>query len=366
MSDDAAKDLIRATLDSARSLLAQVEPPKLSEADTKANFIEPIIAALGWQGIGQVTREFHVKSSGEYIDFLLRGPSGPVLAIEAKPLQAELTEKAAAQLVQYCVIEGIEWAALTNARELQYFNTFLKGNLESKRVITLDLLAFTSDDEFDILFDMLFRLSRRSLTSADARQWLNRKRLDAAMRDMLLDQQSAVVRLIRRNLNDLDIKATPSDITHWVHETLSGAAPKKTIASSSPAPSPRKALNTAGPTEPVAGQTPDADSSVAPGKMPVNFGVKLRDLVEAGFLEPDAQLVLVWGGADRARARLMQDGSLQYDGQIVKSLSDKRFAQLLGNTSLNGWTAWYVESTQGRTQLANVRSQFLETQAAGG
>src|SRR5215211_5403787 len=99
---DDAKVEVRATLEAVRSFLAQEAPPRLSEADTKANFVEPIIAALGWKGIGQVIREHYVKSSGEFIDYLLSGPSGPLLAIEAKPLQSDLTEKASAQLVQYC------------------------------------------------------------------------------------------------------------------------------------------------------------------------------------------------------------------------------------------------------------------------
>ena len=76
----------------------------------------------------------------------MAGPSGPLLAIEAKPLQTDLTDKHAAQLIQYCAVEGIEWAALTNGRELQFFNTFLKPDLAAKRVLRLDLLAFNSDD----------------------------------------------------------------------------------------------------------------------------------------------------------------------------------------------------------------------------
>ncbi len=159
-----AKEAVRQTLDQVKAFLAQESPPKLSEADTKANFIEPIIAALGWEGIGVVTREYYVRNSQEFIDYVMAGPHGPLLAIEAKPLRTDLSDKHAAQLVQYCAVEGIEWAALTNGRELQFFNTFLKPDLAAKRVLRLDLLAFNSDAEFDALFAQVWQLSRESMT----------------------------------------------------------------------------------------------------------------------------------------------------------------------------------------------------------
>ena len=45
--DSAARELIRLLLSQTKAFLAQESPPRLSESDTKANFIEPIIAALG-------------------------------------------------------------------------------------------------------------------------------------------------------------------------------------------------------------------------------------------------------------------------------------------------------------------------------
>ncbi len=106
-----ARAAVQRTLARVKAFLAQENPPRLSEADTKANFIEPTVAALGWEGIGVVTREYYVRNSQEFIDYVMAGPSGPLLAIEAKPLQTDLTDKHAAQLIQSCAVEGIEWAA---------------------------------------------------------------------------------------------------------------------------------------------------------------------------------------------------------------------------------------------------------------
>ncbi len=105
---DDAKDAIKRTLGEVKAFLAQEAPPRLSEADTKAHFIEPLVRALGWEGIGVVTREYYVRNSQEFIDYALKGPAGLLMAIEAKTIQTELADKHAAQLIQYCAVEGIE------------------------------------------------------------------------------------------------------------------------------------------------------------------------------------------------------------------------------------------------------------------
>lgn len=220
-----AKDVVRKRLGQVKAFLAQEAPPKLSESDTKANFIEPIISALGWEGIGVVTREYYVKNSQEFIDYVMAGPSGLLLAIEAKPLQTELTDKHAAQLIQYCAVEGIEWAALTNGRELQFFNSFLKPDLGAKRVLRLDLLAFNSDAEFDALFSQIWQLSRESMTTpSGVRTWLNQRRLDATLRGVLLDSSSPIFRQLRKVLADAEVTATTQDIAQWFRRHLSPQA----------------------------------------------------------------------------------------------------------------------------------------------
>ncbi|HVB63339.1 MAG TPA: type I restriction enzyme HsdR N-terminal domain-containing protein, partial [Nitrolancea sp.] len=186
-----------------------------------------MIAALGWSGIGIVTREYYVRNSREFIDYVMAGPSalgakpGPLLAMEAKALQSDLTEKNAAQLIQYCSVEGIEWAVLTNGRELQFFNTFLKPDLSAKRILRLDLLAFNDDDEFGILFEQLWQLSRESMTTERSRAWLNQLRLDQAVRKIMLNPGSSTIRQLRKVLADTEVKASPQELVQWFRTHLS-------------------------------------------------------------------------------------------------------------------------------------------------
>ncbi len=222
MAKDQARQVIHTTLTAVKQFLAQEAPPKLSEADTKANFIEPILGPLGWVGIGIVVREYYVKNSQEFIDYVMSEKGRPLLAIEAKALQAEFSDKAAAQLVQYCVVEGIEWAALTNGRELRFFNTYLKGDLSAKLVLRLDLLAFNSDAEYDALFDQIWLLSRESMTMpAGVSTWLEQRRMDQALRALVLNSASPIVRMLRKHLGENDVKATPEAISQWFRAQLS-------------------------------------------------------------------------------------------------------------------------------------------------
>lgn len=268
--DATARELIRLRLSQAKAFLAQESPPRLSESDTKANFIEPIVAALGWEGIGVVTREYYVRNSQEFIDYVMSGPRGPLLAIEAKPLQADLTEKHAAQLIQYCAVEGIEWAALTNGRELQFFNSFLKPDLAAKRILRLDLLAFNTDFEFEQLFDQIWQLSReRMMQPAGVRSWLNQRRLDTALRELMTNPSSSTLRHVRKELSEREIAASSQEVSHWFRTHL---LPAVTTIDQTTAPSaPRTQMPVVGgnasllpgvqPIGPTAGATRPADRS---------------------------------------------------------------------------------------------------------
>ncbi len=285
---DDAKDAIKRTLSEVKAFLAQETPPRLSEADTKAHFIEPLVRALGWEGIGVVTREYYVRNSQEFIDYALRGPTGLLMAIEAKQLQTELADKHAAQLVQYCAVEGIEWAVLTNGRELHLFNTFLKRDLAAKRVMRLDLL-FNSDEEFEGIFAQLWQLSRERMTApSGVRSWMHQRRMDATLRQALVNPGSSVVRHLQELLADAEIPATAQDLVQWFRAMLA-AGPAVVLLP------PRVDLTKSGAThhdrEPIGKKPSPSDRVPLPG----GDRGRLWPLLAAGLLQPNARLVLAKG-----------------------------------------------------------------------
>lgn len=351
---DGAQDAIAQTLAEVKSFLAQESPPRLSEADTKAHFIEPLIRALGWEGIGVVTREYYVRNSQEFIDYLLKGQAGPLIAIEAKTIQAELIDKHAAQLVQYCAVEGIEWAVLTNGRELHLFNTFLKRDLAAKRVMRLDLLAFNSDDEFNSVFAQLWKLSREEMTTpSGVRSWMHQRRMDSKLRELLVNPGSSVIHHLEGVLSDAEIQATSQDLTQWFN-TILAAGPTLVMIP------PGRAAASEG------GSLPEAARLSTRNKGQISHtssvGGRLLPLVEAGVLEANARLVLRKGQAAIAEAYVDETGCIVYQGHRYPSPSHKAFVQLMGRTSINGWTHWFAEVGGQLIVLDELRSRMLSEQ----
>ncbi len=231
-----AKETVRRTLEQAKAFLAQEAAPRINEADTRAFFIDPLVRALGWDGIGVVSREYHVRSSGEYIDYVLNGPGGRLLAVEAESFHTDLTDKHAAQLVQYCAVEGIEWAALTNGRELQFFNRYLKGDITEQRIFKLNMLAFGSDEEFEDTYELIRQLSRGYLTEPTGTQlWLRQRRVGAWLLGQLLAADAPTVQYLRQAMSQEGLEATPQEIVEWFRVHLSTATGGST-KQSGPAP----------------------------------------------------------------------------------------------------------------------------------
>lgn len=339
---DRAKEAIAQTLAEVKSFLAQEAPPRLSEADTKAYFIEPLIRALGWEGIGVVTREYYVRNSQEFIDYLLKSETGPQIAIEAKTIQSELVDKHAAQLVQYCAVEGIEWAVLTNGRELHLFNTFLKRDLAAKRVMRLDLLAFNSDDEFTTIFAQLWQLSRAKMTTPSAvRSWMHQRRMDAKLREVLVNPGSSVIEHLEGVLSDVEIQATSQDLTQWFTANLATGPALVMISATEKPPN----------TKPLVGFPKDKATATADSG-------RLAPLIQAGVLAANTELILRKGSATIADGHVDADGWIVYQGQRYKSPSDKTFVRLMDRKAMNGWTHWFAEINNQFIVIDELRKQL--------
>ena len=166
---------VRAVLDSVRQEIASGN--KLSEADTRANFIDPILRAVGYIGIADIEREVYAKDTKEFLDYVLKIGGQPRIAVEAKALGKMLTDSDAAQVIQYCSILGIEWAVVTNAREWRLYHQFAQSDLAGKLLFNLDLVGWTSNQDFESLFEQLWLVSREAFEGSDGPHgWLRAQR----------------------------------------------------------------------------------------------------------------------------------------------------------------------------------------------
>jgi hypothetical protein len=374
VDNEAAQIAIGDVVEQMRKFLGSTGRPELGEADTKAHFIDPIVRALGWHGIGVVQRESYVTSSQERIDYVMYVAGSRALALEAKSIGTPLADKHAAQLVQYCSVEGIEWAALTNGRDWQIFNTFLHPDIHAKRILRFGLFSAGSGEPSVEPLGLLWLLSRADFPSR-IRLWLDDRRLDTALRQILSDGSSRTVLAVVQELKAADVSVRSTAVVRWFHDHLMPFAATVTatdglrslpVSTAGPVAPPSLAtvINTEAPVRPAdANVLPNGSGLPQGGKR--YYGIGLSDLLRAGLVTPGTPLKLAAHGEDLASAEVGPNGEIVYHGRAYSSPSDKEFARLLGRVSTNGWTDWYADLPQGRRMLSELRDRLLRSRNSG-
>ena len=82
---EAAHD-VRKVLQAVKDFYGTPGHVKLTEADTRAHFIDPLIRALGYQEIGDVQHELFLAPAKQFLDYLLFLDGAARIAVEAKAL----------------------------------------------------------------------------------------------------------------------------------------------------------------------------------------------------------------------------------------------------------------------------------------
>jgi hypothetical protein len=206
-------------IEELRSLMADVhEARRQTEADTRANFIDRYLGLLGYES-RDIRREYHVKDLREYIDYLLYVDGAKSVAVEAKALAVDLTDAMGAQVLKYAAIEDIDWCVLTNGRQFLVYNQHSRGAVSDKVVLQFDLL--TGDVEGTLV--KLSMLSKESMRQGQLAGHVKDLRIGRAIRDVLLDPESASAKSIRSELKrrfELDVRQ--DQIAAWLYEILAG------------------------------------------------------------------------------------------------------------------------------------------------
>src|SRR5262249_34043168 len=145
----------------------------------------------------------------------------PRLAIEAKPIHHSLTDGDAGQLIQYCSILGIEWAAVTNGVQFWLYHQFATTALAGKLVFKLNLAAWNSDAEFRSLAAQILLLSKQAFIDSDGpAAWVRAQKLDTSLREALTNPRSQEVKWLTQRLASQDVKVSPEDIAAWAKAKL--------------------------------------------------------------------------------------------------------------------------------------------------
>lgn len=278
----------------------------LSEADTRAEFIDPVLRILGYVA-QDVRREVQVPATKEFLDYELRRDGKTLAIVEAKALRHVVSDQHAAQCVQYASILGVRWCVITNGGQWTLYDAHVTGALPAKRVAGVSLTE-TSLDECLRFFDVL---SKEKLHDPNA---LGALFIERVIEEELGRPDSAAVGALRNVLRSrYGVKVGTDQIAARLRTRL------------------ERQPQTA--TKPENSHNQTAPSSKA---LPPLNRMRRQHLIDAGVLPADASITAMYKG--QPYSAQLRDGKIEMDGQSFKTLSAA--ASSITNTAVNGWAFW--------------------------
>lgn len=302
----------------------QRHPQRLGEQNTKANLVEPIIDALGWDIFDpdEVHREYRRRGTDNPVDYALLLLRTPRLFIEAKGLGENLDDpRWANQTISYAAVAGVEWVALTDGLQWRVYNAHAPVPIEQKLFRAVRL------DEPDRAVELLCLLSKDNMRE---------NRIDEMWKGFFVDRQvhaeltsmfggaeppSELVAMLDRRLPRL----TRDEIRFsLIRARATFDFPVPVGQPSMPSPAPIEASPSSSPLHVreatrlnrPAGAARRARRAVSPQERQT----RVTDMIAAGRLRSGAVLSGDYLGVTH-QAELLADGKVRYSGQVYTSLS---------------------------------------------
>ena len=312
---------------------------KLSESDTRAYLIDPVLRLLGYWGIDYLRHEVSVPATKESLDYELVAEGKPHAIVEAKAVQHRIIDRHAAQCVQYASVLGIRWCFITNGIQWALYDAHGKGPLAEKKVAEVRL----DGDERSVqrAWDMLSLFRREAVGKPSSLASLLAERV---LLDELGSTTSPVVAAIKSRVRARFGERVPGQAVVSAFKRLLSADEKR-LGDRGEGSSENE------------GQTSPREKRERSNSRGTGKGVQVSNLVAAGLLPAAAVLEAeVHGVSHVARLR---DGKIELNGVLHTSLSAA--AGALPNVgAMNGWVTWSYKGEM----LAEIRRRYLTTHAA--
>lgn len=224
LTKEQAKEEVKRLVDKYNRILESGSIKRYKEEDTKAEFIEPLFEALGWDvrntdNDDEVVRE--EKISKGRVDYSFRINGIPKFFLEAKALKEDLDNiKFVEQAINYAWHKGCVWAVLSDFEGVKVFNA------EWKSANPLQNMFFgISCSQFLNRFDQLWLLSRESFENGtidkEAEKW-GKKAKKVPVDKQLLGDLTRFRELLTKNIlkNNSSKNLTADDLDESVQRIL--------------------------------------------------------------------------------------------------------------------------------------------------
>jgi hypothetical protein len=325
----------------------------LGEENTKASLIDPVIEALGWdtRDPDEVYREFKPTPKDCPVDYALTlhgTPRLPRLLVEAKGYGESLADRRwIGQILGYATVAGVVWCVLTDGDEYRFYNATAAVDAEEKIFCRIKLSEAPPEEAARTL--SLISRSNMEENFLDL-LWKSHfvdRRVKAALTDALSVPDKGTVRLVRKRVPELGPKEIVESLRRLdIRIEMASALPDQF-------PAPRAAA--------LSKRRPAKRTPVKKGK--AHYGVRLSEVIAAGFLSPPLTLFRKYMGK-RMEATLLPDGGVEYDGTRYNTCSTA--AEVARSTitgrrmNTNGWIFWQYTDSSGKVMtLEYARARHL-------
>lgn len=109
----------------------------LDESGTRLMINDILSMVLGYEPIEEIKTEYMIR--GTYADYLVQIKGTRHFLVEVKALTLSLSDKHLRQVINYGANEGIDWAILTNGREIDLYRIVFSKPIESKLIFKIDI-----------------------------------------------------------------------------------------------------------------------------------------------------------------------------------------------------------------------------------
>lgn len=185
-----AKQKIKALVDKYNTIRQQNRISKYNEENTKAEFIEPLFEALGWDvrntyHDNEVTREESI--SKDRVDYSFRINGIPKFFLEAKSLRENLDNpKFVEQAINYSWHKGCTWAVLTDFESVKIFNAeWRTSDYSQSHLKTIPCYEFL--DRFRELWLLSKESFEQGLLDKEAEKWGKKTKKSPVDKQLLSD-----------------------------------------------------------------------------------------------------------------------------------------------------------------------------------
>lgn len=235
MSDDRLDpERVLATVKRLAALIEKDRQGRISEAQTVAKYVLPLLKAVGWDlEDDRVVMEYRVTSGGK-VDLALIDEDEPEVFVEAKRLgeSLSLSDAEAKQALSYAYEDGAHWCILTNGDRYEVYDPRRPVAQTKKRVVAFSLTEAAQDPQLISL--PLCLLSHRDVTKGGLRAFATRQFATDSLGDLLSNPPAAVMGAISQALSKYEL---PSEAIREALVSFAGGSPPPPSPAAQPHPS---------------------------------------------------------------------------------------------------------------------------------